>query len=89
MSLDMAHTKPRTGRGDWPVLVLLCLAQLMLIVDITVVQVALPTIGADLTLDRASLTWVVTTYTLCFGGLMVLGGKLADAFGTRRTLLAG
>ncbi|AQZ64374.1 drug resistance transporter, EmrB/QacA subfamily [[Actinomadura] parvosata subsp. kistnae] len=77
------------GGGGWAVLVLLCLAQFMLIVDITVVQVALPTIGADLGLDRESLTWVVTTYTLCFGGLMVLGGRLADAFGARRTLLAG
>ncbi|MFI6513788.1 MFS transporter [Streptosporangium sp. NPDC050855] len=70
-------------------LLLLCLAQLILIIDITVVQVALPTIGADLALDREALTWVVTTYTLCFGGLMVLGGRLADAFGARRTLLAG
>ncbi|MFC4120699.1 DHA2 family efflux MFS transporter permease subunit [Nonomuraea zeae] len=78
-----------TRRGGWGVLVLLCLAQFMLIVDITVVQVALPTIGTDLALDRESLTWVVTTYTLCFGGLMVLGGRLADAAGARRTLLAG
>jgi EmrB/QacA subfamily drug resistance transporter len=82
----MAVTQ-RTGR--WAVLVLLCLAQFMLIVDITVVQVALPTIGADLALDREALTWVVTTYTLCFGGLMVLGGRLADALGARRTLMAG
>ncbi|MFC5826400.1 DHA2 family efflux MFS transporter permease subunit [Nonomuraea insulae] len=83
----MTHTEARTG--GWTVLVLLCLAQFMLIVDITVVQVALPTIGTDLALDRESLTWVVTTYTLCFGGLMVLGGRLADALGARRTLLAG
>ncbi|MGI5291528.1 MFS transporter [Nonomuraea polychroma] len=87
MSVDTSPVKARAGR--WSVLVLLCLAQFMLIVDITVVQVALPTIGADLTLGRESLTWVVTTYTLCFGGLMVLGGRLADAFGARRTLLAG
>ncbi|GAA2844409.1 DHA2 family efflux MFS transporter permease subunit [Nonomuraea rubra] len=68
---------------------LLCLAQFMLIVDITVVQVALPSIGADLALGREALTWVVTAYTLCFGGLMVLGGRLADVFGARGTLLAG
>ncbi|MFJ8819659.1 MFS transporter [Amycolatopsis thermoflava] len=68
---------------------LLCLAQFMLIVDITVVQVALPVIGSDLALDRDALTWVVTTYTLAFGGLMVFGGRLADALGARRTLLAG
>ncbi|MFI9554559.1 MFS transporter [Nonomuraea endophytica] len=75
--------------GRWAVLGLLGLAQFMLIVDITVVQVALPTIGTELKLDREALTWVVTTYTLVFGGLMVLGGRLADAFGARRTLLAG
>ncbi|MEV3987196.1 MFS transporter [Nonomuraea sp. NPDC049758] len=79
---------PAQSKG-WAVLALLCLAQFMLIVDITVVQVALPTIGADLALGREALTWVVTTYTLCFGGLMVLGGRLADALGPRRTLLAG
>ncbi|MFI6291973.1 MFS transporter [Nonomuraea sp. NPDC050790] len=75
--------------GRWAVLGLLGLAQFMLIVDITVVQVALPTIGRELRLGREALTWVVTTYTLLFGGLMVLGGRLADAFGARRTLLAG
>lgn len=73
----------------WIVLILLSLAQFMLIVDITVVQVALPTIGDRLTLDREALTWVVTTYTLCFGGLMVLGGRLADSFGSRRVLMTG
>jgi EmrB/QacA subfamily drug resistance transporter len=70
-------------------LVLLCLAQLMLIVDITVVQVALPSIGDDLGLGREALTWVVIAYTLVFGGLMVFGGRLADAFGARRMLLVG
>src|SRR5215217_2171542 len=61
----------------------------MVILDITVVNVALPTIGADLSLDRAALTWVVTTYTLFFGGLLLLGGRLADLLGRRRTFLAG
>ena len=73
----------------WWALVLLCLAQFMVILDITVVNVALPTIGSDLQLDRASLTWVVTAYTLCFGGLLLLGGRLADTLGRRRTFLAG
>jgi EmrB/QacA subfamily drug resistance transporter len=73
----------------WSALVLLCLAQLMLIVDITVVQVALPSIGGELGLGREALTWVVTAYTLVFGGLMVFGGRLADAFGARRMLLVG
>jgi EmrB/QacA subfamily drug resistance transporter len=80
---------PASVPRRWWALVLLCLAQFMVILDITVVNVALPSIGTDLRLDRASLTWVVTAYTLCFGGLMLLGGRLADALGRRRMFLAG
>ena len=76
-------------RQRWWTLLLLCLAQFMVILDVTVVNVALPTIGTDLHLDQAALPWVVTAYTLCFGGLMLLGGRLADALGRRRTFLAG
>ncbi|MFE2559643.1 MFS transporter [Streptomyces sp. NPDC059352] len=61
----------------------------MLILDVTVVNVALPALATDLDLGRTALTWVVTAYTLCFGGLMLLGGRLADALGARRVLLAG
>jgi EmrB/QacA subfamily drug resistance transporter len=61
----------------------------MVILDVTVVNVALPAIGADLRLDRASLTWVVTAYTLTFGGLLLLGGRLSDTIGRRRTFLIG
>jgi EmrB/QacA subfamily drug resistance transporter len=70
-------------------LALLAAAQFMLIVDITVVQIALPSIGSELELSREALTWVVTTYTLVFGGLMILGGRIADVAGARRTLLVG
>lgn len=79
------HAHPRR----WAALALICLAQFMLILDVTVVNVALPDMAADLDLGRETLTWVVTAYTLCFGGLMLLGGRLADALGARRTLLAG
>jgi EmrB/QacA subfamily drug resistance transporter len=94
MSQGHASTVPATTGAPsdsqrWLALAVLCFAQFMLIVDITVVQVALPSIGADLHLGREALTWVVTTYTLCFGGLMVLGGRLADALGARRTLPIG
>jgi EmrB/QacA subfamily drug resistance transporter len=94
----MSHTAPaRAGHRPpaapdprrWRALVLLCLAQFMVILDVTVVNVALPAVGTDLALDRATLTWVVTAYTLCFGGLMLLGGRLADLLGRRRTFLAG
>ncbi|GGT00028.1 MFS transporter [Streptomyces chromofuscus] len=73
----------------WTALGLLGLAQLMLILDITVVAIALPHMGADLELDRAALTWVVSGYALAFGSLMLLGGRAADLFGAKRMVLAG
>ncbi|WP_246001941.1 MFS transporter [Allorhizocola rhizosphaerae] len=76
-------------RRRWWALVLLCLAQFMVILDATVVNVALPVIGEQLALSRATATWVVAGYTLCFGGLMLLGGRLAGALGRRRTFLIG
>jgi len=84
-----SHPEPAVHPRRWMLLTLLCLSQFMLIVDVTVINVALPSIGADLHLSRETLTWAVTAYTLCFGGLMLLGGRLADAFGARRLLLTG
>jgi EmrB/QacA subfamily drug resistance transporter len=82
----VARTAMRT---NWWVLVLMCLAQFMVILDVTVVNVALPVMADQLDLDRTALTWVVTAYTLCFGGLMLFGGRLADTVGRRRTFLIG
>ena len=82
-----AASGPRGTR--WTVLALLAVAQLMLILDVTVVNVALPDIGVALRLSRDGLPWVMTAYTVCFGGLMLLGGRLADRFGPRRLTLAG
>lgn len=82
-------SQPAADPRRWLMLVLLCLAQFMLILDVTVVNVALPDMATDLDLGRQALTWVVTSYTLCFGGLMLLGGRLADVFGAHRTVLAG
>src|SRR5215218_4857203 len=59
----------------WKALAVLSLAQLMLILDLTVVNVALPNLGADLDLSRTAFTWAVSAYTLFFGGLMLLGGR--------------
>jgi EmrB/QacA subfamily drug resistance transporter len=70
-------------------LALLASAQLMLVLDVTVVNVALPDIGAALHLHRGELPWVMTIYTLAFGGLMLLGGRIADLYGARRLTLAG
>ena len=73
----------------WVALAVLACAQLMLVLDVTVVNVALPDIGAALHLHRSELPWVLTIYTLFFGGLMLLGGRIADLFGARRLTLAG
>jgi EmrB/QacA subfamily drug resistance transporter len=72
-----------------PVIVLLCAAQFMVILDITVVNVALPSIQADLGIAVDDLQWVITAYTLAFGGLLLLGGRAADLLGRRRVFLAG
>jgi EmrB/QacA subfamily drug resistance transporter len=72
-----------------PALILLCAAQFMVILDITVVNVALPSIQGDLGIATADLQWVITAYTLAFGGLLLLGGRAADLLGRRRVFLAG
>lgn len=77
------------GSSRWRGLVLLCLAQFMVILDVTVVNVALPVIADELQLSRAASTWVVVAYTLCFGALMLLGGRMADTLGRRRVFLVG
>src|SRR3712207_2950160 len=72
-----------------PALVLLCAAQFMVILDITVVNIALPTIQADLAFAVQDVQWVITAYTLAFGGLLLLGGRAADLLGRRRVFLSG
>jgi EmrB/QacA subfamily drug resistance transporter len=73
----------------WTALAVIALAQFMLILDLTVVNVALPDLGTDLDLSRTALTWTVSAYGLVFGGLLLLGGRLADIFGTRPIILTG
>ncbi|WP_433789637.1 MFS transporter [Actinoplanes sp. CA-252034] len=73
----------------WRLLALLGVAQLMLILDVTVVAIALPQMETDLGLSRAAITWTVSAYTLTFGGLMLLGGRIADLIGAKRVVLTG
>ena len=80
--------KPAAGR-PWMIVALLCAAQFMLILDITVVNVALPSIQTGVGVALDNLHWVVTAYTLAFGGLVLLGGRSADLFGRRRVFLCG
>ena len=73
----------------WLVLVVVCIAQFMVVLDGTVVNVALPSIQSDLGFSASSLQWVVNAYTLAFGGFLLLGGRAADFIGRRRLFVAG
>ncbi|MGZ4289150.1 MAG: DHA2 family efflux MFS transporter permease subunit [Gaiellaceae bacterium] len=76
-------------RTRWLALYTLCVASLMIVLDATIVNVALPSIRDDLGFDESSLAWVVNAYTLTFGGLLLLGGRLGDLYGPRRLFLLG
>ncbi len=75
--------------NPWLVLVLVCLAQFMVILDATIVNVALPTIQSDLEMSDTNLQWIVNAYTLLFGGFLLLGGRAGDLAGRKRVFLAG
>jgi EmrB/QacA subfamily drug resistance transporter len=77
------------NRSRWLALYLLCLASLMIVLDVTIVNVALPSIREDLGFTETSLAWVVNGYLLTYGGFLLLGGRFGDLFGHRRLFLAG
>src|SRR6478735_8500291 len=83
----MTLASPRVNR--WRAFALLAVSYFMTIIDLTIVNVSLPTIGRDLHFSETSLQWVVTAYALTFGGFLLLGGRAADLFGRRRILMAG
>ena len=87
----IAAADPPAGQpsSSWAVLVVLCLAQFMVTLDVTVVNVALPSIGRGLHFAAADLQWAVTAYVLLSGGLMLLGGRASDLAGRRRVFLCG
>jgi EmrB/QacA subfamily drug resistance transporter len=76
-------------RRRWATLVIVCFAQLMIVLDVTIVNVALPAIQADLGFSQANLTWVVNGFLVTFGSLLLLAGRLGDLLGRRRVFLAG
>jgi EmrB/QacA subfamily drug resistance transporter len=82
-------TRGMTDRMRWIALFVLCLGDVMIVLDSTIVNVALPSIRADLGFSQTSLAWVVNAYLLTFGGFLLLGGRLGDLFGHRRLFLAG
>jgi EmrB/QacA subfamily drug resistance transporter len=77
------------GRRRWFALIVLCLGSLMIVLDVTIVNVALPSIREDLGFSETSLAWVVNAYLLTYGGFLLLGGRLGDLFGHRRLFLSG
>src|SRR5215216_416238 len=81
------HDAPKRTR--WSLLLLLSVAQLMVILDISAVNVALPDLAADLSIGQADIGWTITSYSLLFGGLLLFGGRAADLLGRRRVFLAG
>ena len=82
-------TMTMDSRTRWLALIVLCMGDLMIVLDTTVVNVALPSIREDLGFSEASLAWVVNAYLLTFGGFLLLGGRLGDLFGHRRLFLIG
>ena len=86
---ELATRTRMTDRTRWLALIVLCLGDLMIVLDTTIVNVALPSIRADLGFSQTSLAWVVNAYLLTFGGFLLLGGRLGDLFGHRRMFLFG
>ena len=90
MTSEMQATHPVVSdRRKWLALALLCVVQFMVVLDIAIVNVALPSIKVDLGFSQGDLQWVISAYALVFGGFLLLGGRAADMLGRRRVLLAG
>jgi EmrB/QacA subfamily drug resistance transporter len=91
LTLDVAEEQePVQGSKHlgWA-LVLICVAQLMVVLDATIANIAMPPIGRDLAITGPNLTWIVTAYALAFGGFLLLGGRLGDLYGRRRAFMIG
>ena len=87
--MDSASISARQDSRRWGALAIVIAAQFMVILDVAIVNVALPSIKDDLGFSEASLQWVITAYAIVFGGALLLGGRLADLFGRRRVFLVG
>ena len=84
-----APTTRETDRRRWIALAVIVTAQFMVVLDVAIVNVALPTIQTDLHFSQENLQWVVTAYSILFGGVLLLGGRMADLIGRRRLFMAG
>ena len=81
--------KEAAHKTHWMILILLALAQFMVVLDVSIVNVALPVLQRSLQITPTNLQWIVTAYAICFGGLLLLGGRAADLYGRRRVFLIG
>src|SRR2546426_5032383 len=87
--MTVASIDPGREGRRWGALALIVAAQFMVILDVAIVNVALPSIKTDLHFSEASLQWVISAYAILFGGFLLLGGRLADILGRRRLFVTG
>src|SRR3989440_8066345 len=89
MSVATAPAPVADDRRRWAALMVVCLAQLMIVLDVTIVNVALPAVQRDLHFSQSALTWVVNAFLITFGSLLLLAGRLGDLIGRKRVFQAG
>src|ERR671936_1579703 len=89
MTNQQTSTQERSDRQRWIALYVLCVGMLMIVLDVTIVNVALPSIQDDLDFSQSSLAWVVNAYLIAFGGLLLLAGRIGDLIGRKRVFLIG
>ena len=89
LGIEAVQSTEKKKTNHWFILILLALAQFMVVLDISIVNVALPAMQTAFHMSQTTLQWIVTAYTLTFGGFLLLGGRSADLFGRRRTFLTG
>src|SRR5499426_2712516 len=89
MEMSMRESSGDAQHNRWLALMVLCAGVLMIVLDTTIVNVALPSIRSDLQFSETALVWVINAYMLTFGGFLLLGGRLGDLFGHRRLFLLG
>ena len=87
--MTQASITAQTARRKWLALAVIVAAQFMVVLDIAIVNVALPAIKTDLNFAEENLQWVISAYAILFGGALLLGGRLADIFGRRRLFMVG
>src|SRR2546430_15218738 len=85
----MTQTARSGSSSRWLALLVLCAGMLMIVLDITIVNVALPSIQRDLGFSQSNLAWVVNAYLIPFGGLLLLAGRLGDLIGRKRVFISG